>query len=353
MKRLPSPQQVTWFLDLDNTGQLNLDPPYQRKSVWTLRDRRFFLDTIFRNYPCPSIFIHKVTDEEGKTTYNVVDGKQRLQTILMFKNNEINIDKEFGDTTFNGKKFKELTIDQKRKFWDYIIVVDFVDLPNSDLINEVFDRLNRNSKNLNEQELRHAKYSGWFITESEKETENLFWEKVKISTKAKAKRMKDVQFISELLMVILAKKIVGFNHDHITEVYANYDTPSDSELEFEEDSYLSEKERIRTYIEQMENNGGVITKWATTVNNFYTLWSLVALFEEEVPTPIELATKYDRFMTKVGSMTDEIDPKSLSLPQDKLAYSYYTNSRGASIDLKQRNERLNTLKEAIINHESN
>ena len=103
MKRLPSPQQITWFLDLDKTGQLNLEPPYQRKSVWTLKDRKFFLDTIFRNYPCPAVFIHKVTDEEGKTTYNVVDGKQRLQTILMFKNNELIIDKDFGDVTLNCK----------------------------------------------------------------------------------------------------------------------------------------------------------------------------------------------------------------------------------------------------------
>lgn len=291
MKRLPSPQQVTWFLDLDSTGQLNLDPPYQRKSVWTLRDRRFFLDTIFRNYPCPAIFIHKVTDEEGKTTYNVVDGKQRLQTILMFKNNEISIDRDFGETTLNGKKFKELTTDQKRKFWDYIIVVDFVDLPNSDLINEVFDRLNRNAKNLNEQELRHAKYSGWFMTEAEKESENLFWEKVKISTKAKAKRMKDVQFISELLIVLLDKKITGFNQDYITEFYAKYDNPLDTDPDFEEDAYLIEKERVRKYLEKMENEDGIIIKWATTVNNFYTLWSLVALYIEELPTPQELADR--------------------------------------------------------------
>ena len=94
-------------MDLDKTGQLNLEPPYQRKSVWTLKDRKFFLDTIFRNYPCPAVFIHKVTDEEGKTTYNVVDGKQRLQTILMFKNNELIIDKDFGDVTLNGKKITD------------------------------------------------------------------------------------------------------------------------------------------------------------------------------------------------------------------------------------------------------
>lgn len=346
---MPSPQQITWFIDLANTEQLNLDPPYQRKSVWTLKDRKFFLDTIFKNYPCPAIFIHKITDEDGKTTYNVVDGKQRLQTILMFKNNELTISKDFGDTTLDGKTFKELTTEQKRIFWDYILVVDFVDLPNPDLINEVFDRLNRNAKNLNEQELRHAKYSGWFLTEAEKETENPFWESIKISTKAKNKRMKDVQFISELLMVILEKNIVGFDQDHITELYAKYDNPldtEDTEPDFEEDSYINKKEKVRRYIEKMEESK-VITKWATTVNNFYTLWSLVALNVDKLPSAEKIATKYDAFMEKVESMNDDTDSKKLS-GQDKLAYLYYSSSRGASTDLKQRSERLDALKTAIL-----
>ncbi len=194
MNRLPSVQQITWFIDLRNTGQLNLDPPYQRKSVWTLKDREYFLDTIFRNYPCPAIFVHKETGEDGKTTYNVVDGKQRLDTIIMFQDNQISLSKDFGDSNYNGKKFDELTTEQKRKFWDYVMVVDFVDTEASSVIKEVFDRLNRNSKNLNEQELRHAKYSGWFVTEVEKETENVFWETVKVSTKNKAKRMRDFFF---------------------------------------------------------------------------------------------------------------------------------------------------------------
>ncbi len=352
MKRIPSTQQISWFLDLEKTGQLNLEPPYQRKSVWTLKDRQYFLDTILRNYPCPAVFIHKETDENGKTTYNVVDGKQRLQTILMFRNNELSIGKGFGDISLDGKKFEELSIEQKRLFWDYIIVVDFVDLKDPALINEVFDRLNRNSKNLNEQELRHARYRGWFITEVEKETENAFWEIVKISTKAKAKRMKDVQFISELLMVILEKKIVGFDQDHISKIYADYDSISDSEIEFAEDDYLNEKERIRKYVEEMENNNKAITKWATTVNNFYTLWSLITLFSEALPSPQELTTKYNSFMEKVDLMTEETDSQTLGA-QDKHAYVYFKNSRGASTDLKQRTERLNALKEALLGNEGN
>src|SRR5687768_3629392 len=107
MNRKPNTQDLSWFLDLNEDQRLILDPPYQRKSVWTLDERKFFLDTIFRNYPCPALFLHKVIDEQGKTTYNVVDGKQRLLTVLMFANNEISIDKEYGDANLDGKKMED------------------------------------------------------------------------------------------------------------------------------------------------------------------------------------------------------------------------------------------------------
>src|ERR1700686_3045961 len=74
MQRRPSTQDLTWLLDLHQNKQLDLDPPYQRRSVWTRRDKQFFLDTIFRNYPSPAIFLHKTITEAGKATYHVVDG---------------------------------------------------------------------------------------------------------------------------------------------------------------------------------------------------------------------------------------------------------------------------------------
>ena len=83
MDRRVTTQDISWFLDLFNQNQLNLDPAYQRRSVWNPKDRRFFLDTIFRGYPSPSIFLHKEIDESGRTIYAVVDGEQRLETIPM------------------------------------------------------------------------------------------------------------------------------------------------------------------------------------------------------------------------------------------------------------------------------
>lgn len=58
MQRRPTTQGITWLLDLYNNKQLDLNPPYQRRSVWTRKDKQFFLDTIFRNYPSITTLSH-------------------------------------------------------------------------------------------------------------------------------------------------------------------------------------------------------------------------------------------------------------------------------------------------------
>ena len=348
MGRWTNTQDITWFLDLERINQLDLDPPYQRKSVWSLKDQRYFLDTIFKNYPCPAVFIHKDISNAGKTTYHVVDGKQRLKTIINFSKDEISIDKQYGDTNLDGKKFSDLLLEARKQFWNYQLAVDFID--RSDDIKEIFDRYNRVSKNLTPQELRHAWYEGWFIKEAEEETKTWFWERVKISTKTRARRMQDTQSISEFLMVLIEKKISGFDQMHITRIYADYDDTSYIETALDVDSYLEEKKRVKEYISQMAGSDTSIIKWIRILGNFYTLWALVALYGDKLPEePKVLALKYKAFMEKVDSIADS-ERQDLS-NQEKQAYAYRSNSRGASADIKPRTERLNLLVAAMLDNE--
>lgn len=351
MKRQPTTQQITWFLDLERNGQLDLNPPYQRKSVWSAKDRRFFLDTIFRNYPTPPIFIHRTIDDNGFTKYHVVDGKQRLETILNFVNNRIAIDANFGDVNLNGKKFRELGIEEKRKFWDYTLVVDFLESIEGTNIEEVFDRVNRNSRNLQPQELRHARFNGWFITDVESESEDEFWWDLKVSTRAKDKRMKNDQLISELLLVILDKKVVGFDQDYLDTMYALYDAPEENVEGFDEEEYKAEKNRIKDYLKQMEIHNKCITEYGKTANNLYTLWALLAL-NKELPNANVLADRYTAFMTDVKKFMDAENPDELWAQADQAqlenSFTYFKNSKGASTDLPQRNDRLNALKAAVL-----
>jgi hypothetical protein len=63
--------------------QINLEPGFQRQSVWTLNDRRRLVQSIFGGYPLPSIFLYR-RNARGRVVYDVIDGKQRLESIYMF-----------------------------------------------------------------------------------------------------------------------------------------------------------------------------------------------------------------------------------------------------------------------------
>lgn len=333
MQRQPRHQDISWFIDLVRGDQLNLSPPYQRKSAWTPKDRRAFLDTIFRNYPCPAIFLHKEI-KEGKAVYNVVDGKQRLESILAFANGKIAIDKDFGDDRLNGKKFAKLDDDLKRAFWNYTLPVEMIDFEGTDTLKEVFARLNRNARKLESQEIRHSQFDGWLMRFVEAEAEDQTWKDFKISTKANVRRMKDHQFISELLLVIIQKKIHGFDQDWLDECYAAYDAPDDPDTTVAIDTEAVQERfaECKAFIRDMESHNKCVTEHADTLASFYSLWAWAALKRSADKSAAAAAEAFAKFMVEV-----EADAPIGN------AGEYAKWLRGASTDEEPRTNRLKLL----------
>ncbi len=354
MKRRSTTQDISWFLDLYRNDQLDLNPSYQRRSVWTEKDRKYFLDTVFRDYPCPAIFLHKEINGAGKQIYHVVDGKQRLETIIHFVENKIAIDKDFEDMNIAGKKWKNIENDAslKKRFWDYVLPVEFIDTIEGIVINDVFDRLNRNVKKLERQELRHAKYYGWFITKAEDESEKEEWWNLGVVTKARMKRMKDVQFISELLIIILKNRIDGFDQDYIDQIYADYDSPQESISSFSEEDFFYKLELAKKYVLEMEQQDSVVTTYAKGFGDFFSLWAFIVLNGNQLPNPEKIVKKYSEFMEKVNRLSREKNPEQFLDDQKEdtyfTAYKYFRNSVQASTDQSQRQARHEALNTALL-----
>lgn len=72
------------FVDLFSAKRLNLSPAFQRQSVWSVRDRRLLINSIFDNMPIPSVYLYRQTGKGGLPLQDVIDGKQRLESILLF-----------------------------------------------------------------------------------------------------------------------------------------------------------------------------------------------------------------------------------------------------------------------------
>lgn len=342
MKRQPTIQDVTWFLDLYRTDKLDLNPPYQRRSVWTLKDRRYFLDSVFRDYPCPPVFLHRDLDDNGSATYRVVDGKQRLQSIIGFTSNEFSLDSNYGDSNLDGKLWKDIPTEYKRRLWDYVLSVEYInDISDTGTVNEVFDRVNRNQMKLNRQELRHAKFSGWMLNTAEAEAEEQIWKEFSISSTTRARRMHDIQFISELMLVVLEGAIRGFSQDALDDKYAEFDDPESGTIDFDQDEYREKMYDAKQLLTAVEQANQSVTKHAKSLSHFYTLWAFVVLNNGELKAQ-DLANKYNEFMEKVINSSSDG-----STENDKNVLKYANNSTGASTDLKQRTQRLEALKAAI------
>jgi len=356
--RSPRTQDISWFLDLKRQGKIDLDPPYQRKSVWSSKDRRFFIDTILRNYPSPPIYLCKKIDEKSNIMYEVVDGKQRLETIFLFFDDKIAVAKDFGDVRVDGKKWRVINEDRQFRevFLNYEIIVEHVSIPENVTItiNEVFDRLNRNSRKLTEQELRHAKYDGWFINFCEKISDDPFWTDAKVSTKARTKRMRDVQFISELLMVTIEKKVHGFDQNNIDKFYSDYDASADDgEGDIIFDQYALEEKFMKTLsvLTRMEKHNSCISKYASEQKHLYTLWAAVSNADIDADDSCALlAETYVVFMEKVVSFAAALATNDEDWGADEVPANvrrYVSASAGANTDFPQRSTRLDALNEAL------
>lgn len=216
-------------------GKYNFDPPYQRRSLWTDEKKSFLIDSIIKNYPIPPIFLHqKIDDATGKTCYDIIDGKQRLTAIIEFIQNIIPVADEGVDedeeSPIAGMYFGELSGPQyanyKSRFWRYVIPVEYVDTGAQQVIDSIFDRLNRNGEPLRGQELRNSSYYGSSLLNLlETLSKTPFWQ-TRLAVVDRS-RMEEIEFLSELAFLVLEGEELKSNQTELDKLYDKYAESAD------------------------------------------------------------------------------------------------------------------------------
>jgi hypothetical protein len=79
--------RVDQLIGYFNTKKINLIPPFQRGHAWSLATRRGLLENMVRHRPIPAIFLYKEA-AGSQFSYNILDGKQRLESLILFVGNE-------------------------------------------------------------------------------------------------------------------------------------------------------------------------------------------------------------------------------------------------------------------------
>lgn len=210
--------KVADFLEWQRVGNLDLSPEFQRRTVWKPGAKSFLIDTVSRGLPTPIIFLRDRIDLSAmKPTREVVDGQQRLRTLLSFidpKSLGNKWDPERDDFTVQknhnaelaGKKFSELDPSIQRQLLDYSFSTHV--LPSSvedrDVL-RIFQRMNSTGEKLKPQELRNAEFFGEFKTTMyELALEQLErWRNWGVFTGDEIARMKEVELTSDLAVIML------------------------------------------------------------------------------------------------------------------------------------------------------
>lgn len=78
-----SEMKVDQLVSYLNENKINLAPPFQRGHVWPVGTRRRLLQNMVSGKPIPAIFLYKEASG-SKYSYNILDGKQRLESLILF-----------------------------------------------------------------------------------------------------------------------------------------------------------------------------------------------------------------------------------------------------------------------------
>lgn len=81
-----SEMKIDQIVNYLNEEKINLTPAFQRGHVWRLSVRQKLIENIVQGKPIPAIFLYKEASG-SKYSYNILDGKQRLESLILFIGN--------------------------------------------------------------------------------------------------------------------------------------------------------------------------------------------------------------------------------------------------------------------------
>lgn len=341
LKRDSTKITIAEFYEKYKLDKYNFEPSYQRRGdVWSEEKQAFLLDTILKNYPMPPIFLHQRIDEEtGSTKYDVIDGKQRLTAITKFLKGELALPLDFSDGAYgvqemDGIYFKDLDgalSDYKKQLWRYSITVEYVDTDELDIIDNIFDRLNRNGEPLEMQELRKAKYHDTeLLSLIERCSKKINWNNI---SGIRFNRLQDQEFTSELLFVLLEGDVDnGDRNSNLDDKYCEWNSKITKE---NSKFYEKEFEKVSEYIQSLELD---ITRYKITgVSHFYVLFALCVLCIERKADVKVLKGKLNEFYKKLRNQDN-----------NPLVEEYRGSMQSNTKSKKQRKKRLEALEKYCL-----
>ena len=172
MKFEPKNYNVKELVDAYNAGSLIRNPEYQRGAAWSRQQKQSLVDSIFRDYPLPPLFL-EVKQRAGlggtiAEQYEIIDGQQRILSLVEYLRDDylllspsdsklrLPLSLREASAPWAEKRFSELTDDLRQKLSNRSVDVYLArDVENSDEVRDLFIRLQSGTA-LTRQQIRDA-----------------------------------------------------------------------------------------------------------------------------------------------------------------------------------------------------
>lgn len=221
-------------------GELELSPKFQRRPVWSVAARSYFLDSLLCGFPVPPIHIRVLGQSLRAGRREIIDGQQRLRTLFDFMSGRFRISRSL-DSPWAGMAFDDLDMEARETLLYFgFTTYQYQTLDDASVL-EMFARLNTYSVGLTKQELRNGKFFGQFKTAvydtAYKHIE--FWRSNRILTEGGIARMAEAELTGELFALMLDG--LQDKKTSLDEFYGNLD----AEWGEEKISWISKRSRER------------------------------------------------------------------------------------------------------------
>jgi len=342
--------KVNDFLSWQRIGSLVLSPAFQRRPVWPVGAKSLLIDSVVRGIPMPIIFLRELTNLDTlEPLRQVVDGQQRLRTLLSFiepailkdfdPNRDAFLVLEAHNPEIADKSFRLLPGSIRKAILDYEFSVHVLpsDTDDRDVL-QIFARMNATGFKLNDQELRNAKYYGYFKKASyELAYEQLSrWRNWQVFSETDIARMIEVEETSDLMITML-QGIHGRRQELLEKTYKDLDSSFPKEHEV--------RRRFHHCMDVLDDEFGLdmrslaFRRKALFNTLFCFIYDLIYGLDSELKTvkPRKLPSKAPSAV-RIASA----EMRSSELPDDLAKVL-----RGATSDIGSRRKRLDFLRQVF------
>ncbi len=331
--------------NIDFLGAIILNPTYQREYRSTQKEESLIIESILLNIPIPEVFLVRIPGN-GYQVRNVMDGRHRLNAIYRFikgvyKLQGLEIITKNTSDTYNGKRFLELSANDKIKLLTYkISILEFDALADDELERELFTRYNKATKPLEDQEIRYATYLSKtslfvssFINKLKSEKETSLYKAYNVT-----KNRSETQRLHQNIFTILHIIEEGLNTKltKSTEVAEEY-------MKLKNTQYKNNEEKEGEIIDIFNNFNSFIEKISTKIeypfsSKLFTEKTGSGSYLFQIGIAMVLASLFYYCDIKIDEEFNFIEDISTCINDmrlDKTAYvSCSTNSRIIALNLK-------------------